>query len=83
MPPRKFTPADAANAMWKGLALDSMVRGASIPKAQATRNEQLQARGRFRQAAAYLKQAGLSQDERDKVMKPHQLAYDPKHRTRH
>ncbi len=66
-----------------GLALEGMVLAASMPKETSAKKDQYRARGLFRQAADDLKAAGFDQDERDRIMKPNQLAYDPKHRTRH
>lgn len=65
-----------------GRALAKMVDTLDTKKATATRDQQYAVRKKFRDAAAHLRAAGYTKDERDRAMKPYQIAYDPKHRTR-
>jgi hypothetical protein len=65
-----------------GRALQKMFFTLSIKKDRASKTEQYAARKAFRDAAAFLKQAGCPKSERDQILKPYQLAYDPHHRTR-
>jgi hypothetical protein len=65
-----------------GRALAKMVSTLDTKKATATSSEQYAVRKKFRDAAAYLRAASYTKEERDRAMKPYQLAYDPKHRTR-
>jgi len=65
-----------------GRALEKMVLTLSIKKTGASKSERYAARKAFRDAALFLKRAGCPKGERDLILKPYQVAYDPRHRTR-
>ena len=66
-----------------GRAFEKLISTLPIKKAAATKHQQFAARKAFRDAAGYLRKAGFTQkDERDDILKPYGLAYDPNHRTR-
>ena len=65
-----------------GRALDKMAGTLATKKSSATRPQRFAVRKAFRDAAAFLKEAGYDKSERDLLMKPFQREYDPQHRTR-
>ena len=65
-----------------GRALERMVSTLGTKKVKASKSERIAVRTAMRDAARSLRKAGCSKAERDVILKPYQLSYDPGHRTR-
>jgi hypothetical protein len=73
---------DIAALVDAGRALEKMVATLRTKKLTASTKDRNATRKSFRDAAHFLRRAGYSKPERDEILKPYQLGYDPNHRTR-